>query len=64
MNIIKINKTAFLLILFQIIAVFTLLLSACGETTNKKNQMENKRIRLEIHHHMIHLPWEADVSGA
>jgi len=42
MNIIKTNKTTFLLILFQIIAVFTLLLSACGTTTDKKKQMENK----------------------
>ncbi len=42
MNIIKTSKTSFLLILFQIIAVFTLLPSACGATTNKKKQMENK----------------------
>ncbi|HZY24485.1 MAG TPA: peptide-methionine (S)-S-oxide reductase MsrA [Bacteroidales bacterium] len=42
MKILKTNKTTFLLILFQIIAIFTMLLSACGATTNKKKQMENK----------------------
>ena len=42
MNTIKTNKTISLLILFQLITIFTLLLSACGETTNKKKQMENK----------------------
>jgi methionine-S-sulfoxide reductase len=42
MKIIKTNKITFLLILFQIIAIFTLLLNACGEITNKKKQMENK----------------------
>lgn len=42
MKIIKTNKITFLLILFQTIAIFTMLLSACGATTNKKKQMENK----------------------
>lgn len=43
MNIIKTNKTNFLLILFQIIALFTVLLGACSATPNKKNKMENKQ---------------------
>jgi hypothetical protein len=36
MNAIKTNKTTSLLILLQLITIFTLLVSACGETTNKK----------------------------
>ncbi len=42
MNIIKTNKSTFLLIILQLFTLFTLLLSACGESTNKKKQMENK----------------------
>ena len=42
MNSIKLNKTTSLIILLQLITILTLLLSACGETTNKKKQMENK----------------------
>ena len=42
MNAIKTNKSTSLIILLQLITIFTLLLSACGETTNKKTQMENK----------------------
>lgn len=41
MNSIKSNKTTFLFISLQITTIFTLLLSACGETKNNKNQMEN-----------------------
>ena len=42
MNTTKTNKTVYLLILFQLISIFTLLFSACGETNNKKTEMENK----------------------
>jgi methionine-S-sulfoxide reductase len=42
MNAIKTNKITSLIIFFQLITIYTLLLSACGETTNKKKQMENK----------------------
>ena len=42
MNAIKTYKKTSLLILLQLITIFTLLVSACGETTNKKKQMENK----------------------
>jgi len=42
MNTTKTNKTIYLIILFQVISIFTLIFSACGETNNKKNQMENK----------------------
>lgn len=42
MNAIKTNKVTSLIILLQLITIFTLLLSACGETTNKKIQMETK----------------------
>jgi methionine-S-sulfoxide reductase len=41
MNAVKTSKITSLLIALQLITIFTLLLSACGETTNKK-QMENK----------------------
>ena len=42
MNAIKTNKTNSLIILLQLISIFTLLSSSCGETTNKEKQMENK----------------------
>jgi methionine-S-sulfoxide reductase len=42
MNSIKINRTTASLTLIQIIAIFTWSLSACGETTNKTSEMENK----------------------
>ena len=42
MNIIKTNKVTFLLIVMQLIGIFTLLLRANGETINKNKQMENK----------------------
>ena len=42
MNAIKTNKTSSLIILLQLITIFTLLISSCGETTNKKKQVENK----------------------
>lgn len=42
MNAIKTNKTNSLIILLQLISIFTLLSSSCGETTNKEKQMEDK----------------------
>jgi methionine-S-sulfoxide reductase len=42
MNTTKTNKIISLIIIFQLISIFTLLFSACGETNNKKKQMENK----------------------
>ena len=42
MNTGKTNKIISLIILLQLISIFTLLFSACGETNNKKKQMENK----------------------
>ena len=42
MNTIKTNKITSLLIVIQFTTIFSLLLSACGETTNKEKQMENK----------------------
>jgi methionine-S-sulfoxide reductase len=36
------NKKTSLILLFQLIAIYTLLFSACGATTNKEKQMENK----------------------
>ncbi len=41
MKIIKSNKRISLLMLLQLLTVFTLFLSACGETTNKEKHMEN-----------------------
>jgi methionine-S-sulfoxide reductase len=42
MNIIKTNKTTCIFVFFQITAIFTLLLNACGGTTNNKKLVENK----------------------
>ena len=42
MNTGKTNKIISLIILLQLISIFILLFSACGETNNKKIQMENK----------------------
>jgi len=42
MSTIKKNKTISLLILIQLFSISTLLLNACGETANKKTEMENK----------------------
>lgn len=42
MNTSKTNKTIPLIIFIQLISIFTLLFSACGETNNKKTAMENK----------------------
>ncbi len=42
MNAIKIDKTTSFFILLQLISIFALRLSACGEITNKDKRMENK----------------------
>jgi methionine-S-sulfoxide reductase len=42
MNLFRTNKRSSLLILVQLITIFTLLFSACGETVNNRKQMENK----------------------
>ncbi len=42
MNNIKKNKITSLLILLQLITIFTLIVSAYGESSNNKKQMENK----------------------
>ena len=42
MNATKTKKTTSLFILLQLISIVVLLLNACGETTNKNWQMENK----------------------